>query len=312
MDLSIVIVNWNTQDLLRDCLRSVFDGLAPFTASFTAEVIVVDNASADGSAAMVRAEFPAAQLIETGRNLGFAGGNNVALRRVTGRYVMLLNTDTLVHDDVLPRAVDWMDAHPSVGILGPRVLNADGSVQASTSAYPSLKHLAMQTLGLTRIARFDRYRRTGWDRTTEARVQVISGAAMVVRRAAMDQVGLLDEAFFFYGEETDWCHRFARAGWDLRFVPLPAITHFGAGAVRRLNHKRDVLLAQGTTRLHRKHGGLVAAVACFAILAAHNASRALLWQLCTLARRPGAADRARHFRAVTADLPRAWPMRGAR
>lgn len=308
MDLSIVIVNWNTSDLLRDCLHSVFAGLG----SLEAEILVVDNASSDGSVAMVRAEFPAVRLIETGRNLGFAGGNNVALRHARGRHVMLLNTDTLVHGDVLVRAVAWMDAHPQVGVMGPRVLNTDGSVQASASAFPSLKHLAMQTLGLTRIARLDSYRLTGWDRTTEARVEVISGAAMVVRRAAMDEVGLLDEAFFFYGEETDWCHRFARAGWEVRFVPLPAITHFGGGAVRQMNHKRDVLLTQGTTRLHRKHGGLAAALACFAILAAHNASRAVLWSVLALARRPGAADRARHFRAVTADLPRAWPAREMR
>jgi GT2 family glycosyltransferase len=307
MDLSIVIVNWNTEDLLRACLQSVFAGLG----SLEAEVIVVDNASSDGSVAMVQAEFPAVRLIETGRNLGFAGGNNVAFRVAQGRIVMLLNTDTLVHGDVLPRAVDWMDAHPAVGVMGPRVLNADGTVQPSSSAFPSLKHLAMQTLGLTRIRWLDSYRMTGWDRTTEARVEVISGAAMFVRRAAMEEVGLLDEAFFFYGEETDWCHRFARAGWELRFVPIPEITHFGGGAAGKLNHKRDVLMTEGTTRLHRKHGGLVAGLTCFAILGAHNASRAVLWTGLALLGNSGARARARHFRAVVADLPKAWPVMGA-
>jgi GT2 family glycosyltransferase len=109
----------------------------------------------------------------------------------------------------------------AVGVLGPRVLNADGSVQPSCSAFPSLGFLAMQTLGLTRIASLDAYRMTGWDRMSERRVDVISGAAMFVRRAAMEEVGLLDEAFFFYGEETDWCHRFRLAGWDLVFAPIP-------------------------------------------------------------------------------------------
>jgi GT2 family glycosyltransferase len=303
MDLSIVIVNWNTEDLLRDCLQSVLTGLG----ALQAEVIVVDNASSDGSVAMVRDAFPAVQLIETGRNLGFAGGNNVALRVAQGRHVMLLNTDTLVHGDVLPRSVAWMDAHPEVGVMGPRVLNTDGTVQPSSSAFPSLKNLAMQTLGLTRIRRLDRYRMTGWDRTTEARVEVISGAAMFVRHAAMEEVGLLDEAFFFYGEETDWCHRFARTGWELRFVPIPEITHFGGGAAGKLNHKRDVLMTEGTTRLHRKHGGLVAGLTCFAILAAHNASRAVLWTGLALLGNSGARARARHFRAVVADLPKAWP-----
>ena len=204
---------------------------------------------------MVREEFPTVRLIETGRNLGFAGGNNVALRIARGRHIMLLNTDTLVHGDVLPEAVAWLDSHPSVGVMGPRVLNADGSIQPSSSAFPSLRHLAMQTLGLTRVARLDGYRMTGWDRATERRVDVISGAAMFVRRAAMEEVGLLDEAFFFYGEETDWCHRFARAGWELVFAPIPEITHYGKGTASKLDHRRDVLMTEGTTRLHRKHGG---------------------------------------------------------
>ena len=303
MDLSIVIVNWNTRDLLRDCLASVQKGVN----ALAVEILVVDNASADGSADMVRDEFPGVQLIESARNLGFAAGNNVALKRARGRYVMLLNTDTLVHGAVLSEAVAWLDAHPEVGVIGPRVLNSDGSVQPSCSAFPSLRHLTMQALGLTRVARWDSYRMTGWDRSSERAVEVISGAAMFVRRAAMDQVGLLDEAFFFYGEETDWCHRFGRAGWKLVFVPIPEVTHFGGGAVRKLNHKRDVMMTEGTTRLHRKHGGLAAGLICFAILCFHNLSRAALWSLLRLANRKGARARARHFLSVAADLPNAWP-----
>jgi GT2 family glycosyltransferase len=303
MDLSIVIVNWNTRELLRDCLASVFAGVG----ALAVEVLVVDNASNDGSSEMVRQEFPHAEVIENAKNLGFAGGNNVALRRAVGRYVMLLNTDTLLHGEVLPEAVAWLDARPEVGVLGPKVLNADRSVQASCSAFPSLRHLTLQTLGLTRIARLDTYRMTGWDRMTERQVDVISGAAMFVRRAAMDEVGLLDEAFFFYGEETDWCHRFAKAGWDLVFAPIQAVTHFGGGAAAKLNHRRDVLMTEGTTRLHRKHGGPLAGAACFVILAAHNASRAVFWTALGLAGKPAALARARHFRSVVADLPRAWP-----
>jgi GT2 family glycosyltransferase len=305
MDLSIVIVNWNTRELLRDCLRSVFQGLSPLKA----EVLVVDNASDDGSSIMMKREFPEVRLIQNDRNLGFAAGNNVALRKAKGRHVMLLNTDTLIHGDVLPQAVAWLDAHPGVGVLGPRVLNSDGSVQPSCSAFPSLGFLAMQTLGLTRIASLDAYRMTGWDRMSERRVDVISGAAMFVRRAAMEEVGLLDEAFFFYGEETDWCHRFRLAGWDLVFSPIAEITHFGGGTVRKLNHRRDVLMTQGTTRLHRKHGGMVSGLACFTILSAHNVSRAIFWGALSILRRPGAADRARHFTRVTIDLPQAWPVR---
>jgi GT2 family glycosyltransferase len=302
MDLSIVIVNWNTRDLLRDCLTS----LRPATAGLGVEVLVVDNASSDGSPATISAEFPTVRLIESPTNIGFAAGNNLALRQAEGRHVLLLNSDTLVSGDVLSEAVAWLDAHPKTGVLGPTVLNADGSLQPSCSSFPTLKNLALQLIGITRIARLDGYRLTGWDRSTARRVDVVSGAAMFVRRAAMAEVGLLDEAFFFYGEETDWCHRFASAGWEVVFVPIPAVTHFGGGSVRALNHRRDVLLTEGTTRLHRKHGGIAAGLACFAILAAHNLTRAAFWSV-PAAFTQGARARATHFARVTADLPRAWP-----
>ncbi|WP_319545947.1 glycosyltransferase family 2 protein [Ruegeria conchae] len=305
MDLSIVIVNWNTENLLRDCLQSVYSGLG----SLHTEVLVVDNASSDGSCDMVRAEFPAVRLFESGENLGFAGGNNVALKQVLGRYILLLNTDTIVHGTVLQDAVTWLDAHPTVGVMGPRLLNTDGSVQPSCSAFPSLGHLAMQTMGLTRFSKWDAYRMIGWDRTTERNVDVISGAAMFVRTAAMRQVGLLDEAFFFYGEETDWCRRFAQAEWELVFAPIPEVTHFGNGSAGKLNHRRDVLMTEGTTRLHLKHGGLLAALSCFAILAAHNTSRAIFWSVLGLLHRPGAKARAQHFGKVTLDMPKAWPSK---
>lgn len=307
MDLSIVIVNWNTCDLLRDCLTSVRAGLGDLQA----EILVVDNASSDRSVDMVRAEFPVVSLIESSENLGFAGGNNVALRRARGRYVMLLNTDTLVHGTVLQDAVQWLDARPAIAVMGPKVLNADGTIQPSCSAFPSLKFLTMQALGLTKVTRLDSYRLTGWDRSTERQVDVISGAAMFVRRAAMEQVGLLDEAFFFYGEETDWCHRFACAGWGVMFAPFPEVTHFGGGSVSRLNHRRDVMMTEGTTRLHRKHGGLLAGMVCFAVLIFHNASRAALWTMLSPFGRGNACAKARHFRCVTADIHKAWPTDGA-
>jgi GT2 family glycosyltransferase len=303
MDLSIVIVNWNTRDLLRDCLQSVFAGLG----GLEVEVFVVDNASEDGSPAMIRKEFPEVRLIQSPENVGFAGGNNLALRRVSGRHVLLLNTDTIVHGNVIPDCVAWLDRNPHVGVIGPRLLNSDGSLQPSSSAFPTLKNLTMQLIGVTRIARCDNYRMTGWDRSEERSVDVVSGAAMFVRGKAMAETGLLDESFHFYGEETDWCRRFREKGWGLKFVPIPEITHFGGGSVRRLNHRRDVMLTEGTTRLQLKHGGPAAAVACFTILALHNITRAAFWSTASLAGRPGATARARHFALVVTELPRAWP-----
>lgn len=303
MDLSLIIVNWNTRDMLRDCLATVHAGLGPLRA----EIFVVDNGSTDGSVQMLATEFPAVIRIANADNRGFAAANNQALRLARGRHVMLLNTDTLVHDTVLPDSVAFLDAHPAVAVMGPRILNRDGSVQPSSTAYPSLRHLMAQTLGLTRFKALDSYRMAGWDRRDFRRVEVISGCAMLVRRAAMDKVGLLDEGFFFYGEETDWCRRFADAGWSVVFAPVGEITHFGGGSVRAMNHRRDVKLTEGTVRLHRKHGGLLGGLACYGLLAAFNASRAVLWTGVGLARRPGATARARHFIRVLGDFGKAWP-----
>ena len=301
MDLTIILVNWNTRDMLRDCLLTVEDsgrGLA-------LEVIVVDNGSTDGSVAMLAQEFPQVRVIANAANRGFAAANNQGLAVARGRYAALLNTDTLVRGDVLAAAVGWLDAHPRAGVLGPRVLNADGTVQDSVKGWPGLGYLIRQTLGL------NRRRLPNLGLVAAAEVPAVSGCAMVVRRAAVADVGLLDEAFFFYGEETDWCRRFAAAGWGVHFAPVGEIVHFGGGAARRLNHRRDVLLTEGTVRLNRKHGGMAAGLACYALLFGFNASRAVLWAAMAMGGRPGARDRARHFARVVVEFAQAWP-RGAR
>jgi GT2 family glycosyltransferase len=297
MDLSIIIVNWNTRDLLRDCLASVQAGLG----TLQAEVWVVDNGSTDGSIQMLMDKFSDLNLISNPVNRGFAAANNQALAHALGRHVLLLNTDTLVHGSVLPDAARWLDDNPQVAVLVPRILNRDGSVQGSATAFPSLYRLARQTLGL------HKHEAPNQGQTHQHRAEVISGCAMFVRRAAMAQVGLLDENFFFYGEETDWCRRFDRAGWGVVYAPLGEITHFGGGSVRRLNHRRDLMLTEGTVRLHAKHFGPMGALACFALLALFNISRAMGWAGLALVRRPQAAERARHFLGVVVGLATAWP-----
>lgn len=297
MDLSVILVNWNTCDLLRDCLNSIRAG----TAGLKIELIAVDNGSTDASLAMLAADFPEVAVIANADNRGFAAANNQGLGVARGRHVLLLNTDTLVRGDVLARAVEWLDAHPQVGVMGPRVLNSDGTVQDSVKGWPGFRYLARQTLGLRRN------RAVNLGLQEAAPVPAVSGCAMFVRRAAIADVGLLDEAFFFYGEETDWCRRFARAGWGVHFAPVGEIMHFGGGAARRLDHRRDVLLTEGTVRLHRKHGGLAAGVAAYSLLAVFNASRGVLWGGMALMRRPGALARARHFARVVADYGQAWP-----
>lgn len=305
MDLSIIIVSWNTRGMLQDCLASTYSGLADLEA----EVFVVDNGSRDGSARMVADMFPSAHLIRNSENRGFAAANNQALLLATGRHILLLNSDTVVHGSVLKASVDWLDSHPDVGVMGCRVLNSDGSLQTTGSRFPTLLNLLLQATGLSRLpgSFFDRYRMQRWDRRDERDIEVVSGCYMMVRREALQEVGLLDEAFFFYGEETDWCLRFKKKGWRLVFAPVGEITHHGGGSVRRFDHMRDVMLSEGTVRLHRKHFGLVGGLACWLVLAAFNITRAIAWTLLGLAGNEANRDRARHFRQVVANIGQTWP-----
>jgi len=307
MDLSIIIINWNTRDMLRDCLTSVL-AHAP---SCDHEVIVVDNASSDGSQAMVETEFPQVRLIENDINLGFAAANNRAIKMSDGEFFLLLNSDTLVHGDVLQQSFEYIQENTAVGAMGCRVLNRDGSLQHSTSLFPSLTNLAIQTLALDRIdgvPYFQRYRMLDSAHDRACRVETISGCFMMVRRACANYVGLLDDDFFFFGEETDWCKRMRRRGWQVHFAPVGEITHFGGGSSGSLNHRRDLMLSQATVRLHKKHYGSARAALVYGLLFSFNASRALAWGLLgVLTRKRKALKRSKHFWGVTGGFHKAWP-----
>ena len=306
MDLSIIIINWNTRDMLRDCLQSVFET----HDELTIEVWVVDNASNDSSVDLVEKEFPQVNLICNAENRGFAAANNQALEKVSGRQILLLNSDTVVHGKVLAKSVAYLDQNASVGAMGCRVLNSDGTLQITCSRSPSILNLFIQTSALNRLPVdfFDRYRMTRWDRLEERRVEVVSGCYLMVRRKALQAVGFLDESFFFYGEETDWCRRLRDAGWDLVFSPVGEITHHGGGSVRQLSHQRNIMLSEGTIRYHRKHNGWLAAVTCWLLLAFFNFSRAISYGLVGILTNRG-ADTGSVFRKVVASFGAAWPRK---
>lgn len=304
MDLSIIVVNWNTIDLLKDCLESIFDGLK----GVSAEVIVIDNASEDGSPDMVEQDFPQVILIRNEENRGFAAANNQGLEIARGRQILLLNSDTIVHGDVLGQSVRYLDVHPRAGAMGCRVLNTDGTVQLTCSQYPSLLNMVLMASGLWKLNRpsfFGRYLMTDWQRDSERTVDVISGCYLLLKRETLDDVGLLDEDFFFFGEETDWCYRMRKAGWILMFAPVGEITHHGGGSVKRLNHKRDIMLTNATIKLHRKHGGVVRGATCWLITAFFNASRAVFWTGRTwIFGDDRSRERSRHFQRVAAAMMR--------
>ena len=254
-DTSIVIVSWNTRDILRDCLRSVCDDAGPVSC----EIIVVDNASADDSVEMVRREFPHVRLIENVENRGFASANNQGIAVATGRYVLLLNSDTIVLDGAIAKTVAFADAHPDAAVVGCRALNADHTLQPTCFMFPSLFNMLLSSTYLYRLwpqsRLFGREQMTWWHRDDAREVDVVTGCFMLVRREALEQVGIMDEQFFMYGEETDWCYRFKKAGWKVLFMPVAEIVHLGGQSSKRVRVEMTVQLRLSILRFIRKHHG---------------------------------------------------------
>ena len=275
-EVSVVVVNWNTRDLLRGCLASI---AAETRASH--EVIVVDNASDDGSAAMVAAEFPAVRLIANTDNRGFAAANNQALAVANGRHVLLLNPDTIVLDGAIDRMLAWLAAHPDVGCAGCQVLEDAETIQLTCFADPSPLNLLLVEAGLMRLARrirvFGRPWYVGWDRRSEREVDVVSGMFMLVPRAVLDAVGPLDEAFFIYAEEADWCRRIRAAGYSCVFTPQARIVHLDGGgkSTTQIKSRMHVQMQKSHLAYARKHHGLSGYMAVKALFLGSALARVL-------------------------------------
>ena len=256
-DVAIIIVNWNTREILRDCLHSVYEQ----TQGINFEVIVVDNASSDGSAEMVRQKFPQVVLIENTENRGFAAANNQGIAVAGGRYVLLLNSDTIVLDGAIQKSAAYADCHPDIGILGCQVWENETTIQRTCFRFPSVWNLFLHALGFRRLFPrsrfFGREKIVGWERNTEREVDVVSGMFMLVRRESIDQVGLMDEDYFVYAEETDWCWRFRKAGWRCVFTPTARIIHLDGGSksTEQVSAKMYVQQQKSLLIFHRKQRG---------------------------------------------------------
>jgi GT2 family glycosyltransferase len=253
IDVSVVIVNWNTVDLLRACIASVFNA----TRSINFEVIVIDNASADGSVEMVRQEFGKAIVIANAKNVGFATANNQGMAIATGRYVLLLNSDTVVLDGAIEKTIAYADRWPDTAALGCRILNPDRSLQNSCFMFPSLVNLLLFSTYLYRFFPrsrfFGREQMTWWDRDDAREVDVVTGCYMLVRKQAIDEVGMMDSGFFMYAEETDWCYRFKSKGWKNRFTPDAEIVHLGGASAAKLGSRRAQITNASFIRYMNKH-----------------------------------------------------------
>ena len=282
LSFSIIIVNWNTRELLARCLASIYQH--PPRVPF--EVIVVDNASSDGSAAMVRERFPQVRLIENQENVGFAKGNNQAIAASQGKYILLLNSDTVVLPQALNRLIDFIETHPRAGMAGPRLLNPDGSLQPSCTPFPTLAREAWRLFHGYRIKPLAEYPMATWDEITPREVDVLMGACLLVRREVIDQIGLLDEAFFMYSEEVDWCLRTKRAGWLVWWVPQASVVHYGGQSSRQASEKMFLQLYRSKVLFFRKHYGPARTLAYKGLLALASLPRLALGALASVEQPP--------------------------
>jgi GT2 family glycosyltransferase len=239
IDLSIIIVNWNTKQLLLDCIASIYRTV--HQASF--EVFVVDNGSTDGSVEAVAQAYPGVHVIANGRNLGFAKANNIALGRMSGRYAVLLNSDTILKDSALERMFQFMEEHPRAGICGPQFLSEDGTRQRSTGVFPTLLTEFMSKV-LIRVLFPERFKRAFPSGNPPfpgpAEVDFIVGACMMARKTAMDAVGSLDDDYFFLYEEVDWCFRMKQGGWLVYHLPDIEVYHLGGQSMKEINLQAQV------------------------------------------------------------------------
>jgi N-acetylglucosaminyl-diphospho-decaprenol L-rhamnosyltransferase len=261
-DLSIVIVSWNVRDLLQNCLLSIYPSNGRPDA-LAVETIVVDNASTDSSVEMVRQSFSQVMLIANADNRGFTGGNNQGIAAGRGRYVLLLNPDTEVLDDALSRMVAYMDAHPEVGALGPMLLDPDGSVQSSRRRFPTPATAFLESTILQSWLPRHRLLRDYYvlDEPDDAIVEVdwVTGACLLTRREALAQIGLLDDGYFMYSEELDWCRRAKAAGWKVIYYPTAQVIHHSGQSSEQVKAFQVIRFNCSKIRyFHKYHGSLIA------------------------------------------------------
>ena len=266
--VGVAIVSYNTRELLRACLESLRACTLPL------RVVVVDNASRDGSPAMVRESFPEVELIESASNLGFAGGTNRALRALLEgaapgdrppAYLLMLNSDTVVQPGAIEALAAFLEAHPRVGAVGPRLLNPDGSTQAAAFRFPTLAMTALDLFPPGEVLPGRLYGSWWHGRYPQERgdepfpIDHPLGACIMTRPEVLAQVGLLDEGYFMYAEEVDWCLRVRRAGWAIWQVPQARVTHVGGASTSQVRARMLVALYASRLRFFRLHYGVAAA-----------------------------------------------------
>jgi GT2 family glycosyltransferase len=253
INLSNIIVSWNAKEYLDECLQSIEKNAPPFTF----ETIVVDNASTDGAPELVEKKYPQVHLIRNAENLGFAKANNIAIEQSKGKYICLINSDAVVLKDCLDLMCRYMDDHPEIGVLGPKVLNRDGSLQPTCREFPTFWKNICHAMSLNKLfpksSFFSGYTMMNWAHDTVLEVDFLSGCFMMVRKSAIEQVGPLDDNFFFYGEDKDWCKRFWKAGWKVVYFPHAEAIHYLYGSSDKDPVKLYIQQTKANLQYYSKH-----------------------------------------------------------
>lgn len=272
--VSVIIVSWNARDYLMQCLAS----LSSEACRYPMEIIVVDNASSDRSVEAVASRFPNVRLIRNSSNLGFSKANNIGIAQSRGRYLALINSDVKLLPDCLTRLVDYCEQHPEVGMVGPRIFGGDGKLQRSCRGFPSVWNMFCRALALDsffpRSRWFNGFLLHHWPQDCLRQVDMLTGCFWLVRRQALAQVGLLDERFFMYGEDMDWCKRFWDCGWKLVFVPSAEAVHYGGASSSNAPVRFYIERQRADLQYWEKHHSRLAVVCFFLVSCLHLILRA--------------------------------------
>lgn len=254
MDLSIIIVNFNTKKLTLECIQSIYSSIL----SYSFEILVVDNNSTDGSVEAIKSEFPNVNIIENRENVGFSKANNQAILVSKGSYVLLLNSDTIVIENTLFSTIEYMNRHNDVGAMGCKVLLPDGSLdKACHRGFPTPEASFYYMTGIAKRyphnPRFNGYHKSYLNMDDIHEIDCLVGAFMMVRRETINQIGMLDENFFMYGEDIDWCFRIKQAGWKIIYNPLISIVHYKGASSRKKPFKIVYEFHRAMLLFHQKH-----------------------------------------------------------
>jgi GT2 family glycosyltransferase len=292
--VSVVIVVWNAKKYVLECL----DSLREHCGEACPEIIVVDNASTDGTPELVAQLYPEVKLIRNSENLGFAKANNIGIAQTSGEYVCLVNSDVKFLDNCISPMVEYLSKNPAVAVVGPKMLAPDGRVWRSTMRFPTIWNHFSRALGLDIAFKGSRWfgglLMADFDHRTTTPVEVLNGWFVVVRRRAMERVGLLDPQFFMYGEDVDWCYRFHQAGEGVVFFAEAGAIHYGGASSSHAPLRFYLELYRATWQYWRKHHGTLAQLGFLAAFSVHHAIRLLgsaVIYLCMPSQRPNTATK---------------------